>query len=118
MAGRAIERLLENTLEDPMLVPLDLKLPGPRRPRDPARMRAADRTAPVPVVILTTPTSPPTPLALTTTEANAHVRKQVNTEEFADAVDPHQPVLAPDHQQPPTPAPVGAAQRAGGVTRR
>ncbi|MGB0098179.1 MAG: hypothetical protein WBP81_37280 [Solirubrobacteraceae bacterium] len=46
------------------------------------------------------------------------MRKPVNTHEFADAVDRTGLFWLLTNEQPPTRDPGGAAQRAGGMTRR
>jgi CheY-like chemotaxis protein len=82
----ALERLLDDTLLVPTLVLLDLKLPGPDGLEVLRRIRAADRTALVPVVILTSSDEPADILSAYSNHANAYVRKPVNSIDFSDAV--------------------------------
>ena len=98
----ALERLLDDTLPVPMLVLLDLKLPGLDGLEILRRMRTADRTALVPVVILTTSDEPADILSAHSNHANAYVRKPVNSEEFSDAVHRIGLFWLLTNEQPPT----------------
>lgn len=85
-----------------MLVLLDLKLPGIDGLEILRQIRAADRTALVPVVILTTSDEPADILSAYGNHANAYVRKPVNTDEFSDAVHRIGLFWLLTNEQPPT----------------
>ena len=70
----------------PTLVSSTSSSPASTGSRSCAWIRAADRTALVPVVILTSSDEPGDILGAYTNHANAYVRKPVNSDEFADAV--------------------------------
>ena len=98
----ALERLRDDTLEVPRLVLLDLKLPGLDGLEILRRLRTADRTALVPVVILTTSDEPADILSAYSNHANAYVRKPVNSDEFSDAVHRIGLFWLLTNEQPPT----------------
>jgi len=70
----------------PTLILLDLQLPKVSGLEVLRRIRAADRTRLIPVVVLTTSEEQEDILASYTNGANAYVRKPVRFSEFADAV--------------------------------
>jgi two-component system response regulator len=72
--------------EQPTLILLDLQLPKVGGLEVLRRIRAAERTRLIPVVILTTSEEQEDILASYTNGANAYVRKPVRFSEFADAV--------------------------------
>ncbi len=104
----ALQRLLDDTLPVPMLVLLDLKLPGLDGLEILHRIRTADRTALVPVVILTSSDEPGDILSAYRDHTNAYVRKPINSDEFAAAVHRIGLFWLLTNEQPPTAEPARA----------